>query len=288
MNEAQHLAQLRKQQQQQSTDDSSKSKPSQSGDSDEDGDSTSSVDTHLDECDICDDGGGECSYTFRSLHTSFGANMCSHVSVNSLFFSFADLLCCDGCEKAYHPECLKVDEDALPDIWYGPCCVNRRSPVKASSTAKKVDNKSGDKVAVKKAAAPRPQQASQPQKSMSVSRPMLSGTVPVQRSQPVIPAQGHASLGAALQASFFATTTAAVKSGNNEAVKSDGAPRPQQINYQRQVVPVISMQSVPVPIQRIQPVIPAQMAGRGAASLNRAASQSSSIAPKDHYGYGDR
>jgi hypothetical protein len=55
MNEAEHLAQLRKQQK--SADKKwSDSKISHRGDSDED---TSSVDTHLDECDICDDGGGK-------------------------------------------------------------------------------------------------------------------------------------------------------------------------------------------------------------------------------------
>jgi hypothetical protein len=48
------------------------------------------ADTNLDDCYICDDGGS--------------------------------LVCCDGCEKAYHAGCLNVDENALPDIWYGPCC----------------------------------------------------------------------------------------------------------------------------------------------------------------------
>lgn len=49
------------------------------------------------------------------------------------------MLCCDGCEKAYRPECLHVDEDTLPDVWYGPCCENR-SPVK-TATPKSTDKK---------------------------------------------------------------------------------------------------------------------------------------------------
>ena len=35
------------------------------------------------------------------------------------------MICCDGCEKAYHAECLNLDADDLPDLWYGPCCEKR-------------------------------------------------------------------------------------------------------------------------------------------------------------------
>ena len=50
--------------------------------------------------------------------------------------SYSDLICCDGCEKAYHADCINVDEDKLPDIWYGPCCEKR--------SAKKVSARPGE------------------------------------------------------------------------------------------------------------------------------------------------
>ena len=32
------------------------------------------------------------------------------------------LICCDGCEKAYHAECLGVQPSLLPDPWFCPRC----------------------------------------------------------------------------------------------------------------------------------------------------------------------
>lgn len=60
--------------------------------------------------------------------------------------TLSDLICCDGCEKAYHAECINVDEDKLPDIWYGPCC-EKRSAKKAS--AKHDEMKTSDMNAIK-------------------------------------------------------------------------------------------------------------------------------------------
>ena len=60
------------------------------------------------------------------------------------------MICCDGCEKAYHAECIKVDADTLPDVWYGPCCVKRTSPRKKAATtlgekdAKTTESKKGE------------------------------------------------------------------------------------------------------------------------------------------------
>ncbi|KAL7481688.1 hypothetical protein ACHAW6_007364 [Cyclotella cf. meneghiniana] len=71
-----------------------------SGEQESSSSSSSSEDTHLDECDICGDGG--------------------------------ELICCDGCEKTYHGECLGVDVNALPEVWYGPCC-DKRLPIKRQS-----------------------------------------------------------------------------------------------------------------------------------------------------------
>eukprot|EP00804_Cyclotella_cryptica_P003551 CCRYP_002166-RC/>CCRYP_002166-RC protein AED:0.06 eAED:0.06 QI:149/1/1/1/1/1/5/736/887 len=75
-------------------------------DSDDQESSSSGEDTHSDECDICGDGG--------------------------------ELICCDGCEKAYHAKCLSLSADVLPEVWYGPCCegrlsIKRKSPVCSSA-----------------------------------------------------------------------------------------------------------------------------------------------------------
>ncbi|KAL7478601.1 hypothetical protein ACHAW6_004363, partial [Cyclotella cf. meneghiniana] len=50
-----------------------------------------------------------------------------------------DLICCDGCENAYHADCLVVDANALHDIWYGPCC-EKRLPTKRQSADSSAHN----------------------------------------------------------------------------------------------------------------------------------------------------
>lgn len=98
------------------------------------------------------------------------------------------MICCDGCEKAYHPECLKVDQNALPDIWYGPCCVNR-SPVKTKLSTK---NKADDTKPSATVAAVKPAAAPQQQVFVPVGKPsemMQSALVPNQRTQPAINCQ---------------------------------------------------------------------------------------------------
>jgi len=65
--------------------------------------------SHMDECYICDDGG--------------------------------DLVCCDGCEKAYHEECLKIKADDLPEVWHCPSCLSVREK---STGARRVDNSRPD------------------------------------------------------------------------------------------------------------------------------------------------
>ena len=37
---------------------------------------------------------------------------------------YLDLICCDGCDNAYHEECLGVNADTLPDPWHCPCCAS--------------------------------------------------------------------------------------------------------------------------------------------------------------------
>ena len=39
---------------------------------------------------------------------------------------YTDLICCDGCIKAFHTTCLKVNPDSLPDPWYCPSCDENR------------------------------------------------------------------------------------------------------------------------------------------------------------------
>mmetsp|Transcript_33445 Transcript_33445/g.80864 ORF Transcript_33445/g.80864 Transcript_33445/m.80864 type:complete len:665 (-) Transcript_33445:587-2581(-) len=71
--------------------DDTESEDNEDGDDDNDGDEK---DTHMDECFICDDGG--------------------------------DLILCDGegCNKAYHAECVNVDINTLPLTWYCPSCID--------------------------------------------------------------------------------------------------------------------------------------------------------------------
>ncbi|KAL7465963.1 hypothetical protein ACHAXS_006268 [Conticribra weissflogii] len=64
--------------------------------------------SHMDECYICDDGG--------------------------------DLVCCDGCEKAYHEECLKVKADELPEVWHCPSCISERE--KSANSQRKEQSRS--------------------------------------------------------------------------------------------------------------------------------------------------
>lgn len=35
-----------------------------------------------------------------------------------------ELVCCDGCDNAYHEECLGVTADTLPDPWHCPHCAS--------------------------------------------------------------------------------------------------------------------------------------------------------------------
>lgn len=41
-------------------------------------------------------------------------------------FIVSDLICCDGCEKAYHEDCLKIRADDLPEVWHCPICLSLR------------------------------------------------------------------------------------------------------------------------------------------------------------------
>ena len=34
------------------------------------------------------------------------------------------MICCDGCDNAYHEECLGVDAGTLPDPWHCPHCAS--------------------------------------------------------------------------------------------------------------------------------------------------------------------
>ena len=37
---------------------------------------------------------------------------------------YLELICCDGCDNAYHEECLGVNADTLPDPWHCPHCAS--------------------------------------------------------------------------------------------------------------------------------------------------------------------
>lgn len=47
-----------------------------------------------------------------------------------------ELICCDGCDNAYHEECLGVNVDTLPDPWHCPHCASDSES----------DGKSGEKI----------------------------------------------------------------------------------------------------------------------------------------------
>jgi len=77
-------------------------------------------DKNQDECAICDDGG--------------------------------DLICCDGCEKVYHAECLlekySIDAEKLPDMWHCPSC-NSKEEDKTQRVAQTKNNQSTAQTAAK-------------------------------------------------------------------------------------------------------------------------------------------
>ena len=43
------------------------------------------------------------------------------------------LICCDGCENAYHAKCLQVQASSLPDPWFCPRCSSRCIQLQQSS-----------------------------------------------------------------------------------------------------------------------------------------------------------
>ena len=49
-----------------------------------------------------------------------------HLTSAFLFFHnpYIELICCDGCDNAYHEECLGVNADTLPDPWHCPHCAS--------------------------------------------------------------------------------------------------------------------------------------------------------------------
>lgn len=76
------------------------------------------VERNSDECDVCGGCGGEIvifGCFFAICHWP------NHAYVHSCWLQ--ELICCDGCDRAYHGKCLDVeDASALPDRWLCPAC----------------------------------------------------------------------------------------------------------------------------------------------------------------------
>ncbi|KAL7476858.1 hypothetical protein ACHAW6_002693 [Cyclotella cf. meneghiniana] len=73
------------------------------------------------ECDIFGDGRGE-NTCYMLFSLSFVCNPHLNRSLKRLYRNELkirndqELICCNGCEKAYHADCLGIDTNALHDI----------------------------------------------------------------------------------------------------------------------------------------------------------------------------